>query len=129
MFDSYITGAGLSNPLSYVMPLSGGYVMKADGSLSAFLSSDQMHPGYAVSSTSGKISATDLLTNDAVTVSLSQVDVSNQPVSSALIVPPTNAIRLAMGGVLRPARQPSTPPSSTPTTRPLSRPVVGGRSG
>lgn len=102
MFDSYITGAGLSNPLSYVMPLSGGYVMKADGSLSAFLSSDQMHPGYAVSSTSGRISATDLLTNDAVTVSLSQVNVSNQPVSSALIVPPTNAIRQAMGGVFAP---------------------------
>ena len=99
IFDSYITGAGLSNPLSYVMPLSGGYVMKSDGTLSAFLSSDQMHPGYAVSSTSGKISATDLLTNDAVTISLSQADVGNQPVSSALIVPPTNAIRQAMGGV------------------------------
>lgn len=102
IFDSYITGAGLSNPLSYVMPLSGGYVMKADGTLSAFLSSDQMHPGYAVSSTSGKISATDLLTHDAVTISLSQVDVSNQPVSSALIVPPTNAIRQAMGGAFAP---------------------------
>ncbi|WP_430504668.1 hypothetical protein [Ralstonia pseudosolanacearum] len=102
IFDSYITGAGLSNPLSYVMPLSGGYVMKSDGSLSTFLSSDQMHPGYAVSSTTGKISATDLLTNDAVTISLSQADVSNQPVSSALIVPPTNAIRQAMGGVFAP---------------------------
>ncbi|QCX49684.1 hypothetical protein [Ralstonia pseudosolanacearum] len=102
MFDSYITGAGLSNPLSYVMPLSGGYVMKADGSLSAFLSSDQMHPGYAVSSTSSKISATDLLTNDAVTISLSQADVGNQPVSSSLIVPPTNAIRQAMSGVFAP---------------------------
>ncbi|CAJ0701050.1 hypothetical protein LMG18091_03338 [Ralstonia wenshanensis] len=102
MFDSYITGAGLSNPLSYVLPLSGGYVMKSDGSLSAFLSSDQMHPGYAVSSTSGKISATDLLTNDAVTISLSQADVGNQPVSSALIVPPTNAIRQATGGVFAP---------------------------
>ncbi len=102
MFDSYITGAGLSNPTSYVLPLSGGYVMKSDGSLSAFLSSDQTHPGYAVSSTSGKISATDLLTNDAVTISLSQADVGNQPVSSALIVPPTNAIRQAMGGVFAP---------------------------
>lgn len=99
MFDSYVTGAGLSGLPSYAMPLSGGYVLKADGTLSSFLSSDQLHPGYTVTSTSGKINATDLLTNDAVTISLSQVDVSNQPVSSALIVPPANAIRQAMAGV------------------------------
>lgn len=102
MFDSFVTGAALSGLPSYVMPLSGGYVLKADGTLSAFLSSDQLHPGYAVSSTSGKISATDLLTNDAVTISLSQVDVSNQPVSSSLMVPPTNAIRQAMSGAFDP---------------------------
>lgn len=102
MFDSYVTGAGLSGPPSYVMPLSGGYVLKADGTLSKFLSSDQLHPGYTVSSTSGKVSATDPLTNDAVTISLSQVDVSSQPLSSTLIVPPTNAIRQAMGGVFSP---------------------------
>ena len=102
MFDSFVTGAALSGLPSYVMPLSGGYILKADGTLSAFMSSDQLHPGYTVGSTSGKISGTDLLTNDAVTISLLQVDVSNQPVSSSLMVPPTNAIRQAMSGVFAP---------------------------
>lgn len=98
MFDSYLTGVGVTGILNYTASFGGGYVMQNDGTFSDYLSSDQMHPGYQVGFINGNVSGTDLLTQGAFTISMTQADVSGQPLASAVNQQASNNVRAAMTG-------------------------------
>jgi len=78
---------------------SGGYLQKTDGTFTAYLSPDQLHPSYSLSNVGSTLTGTDANTGDTVTLAYKSVDVSGQPLSSALSVSADySAVRSAMTG-------------------------------
>ncbi|KGS53402.1 putative lipoprotein [Burkholderia pseudomallei MSHR5613] len=76
----------------------GAYAMKADGTWTSWLTAAQLHPSYSLSTVGSKLVGTDPNTGDAVTASYRTIDVSGQPLSSALQVDYRNPVRGAMTG-------------------------------
>lgn len=76
----------------------GVYEMKADGSWTSWLTPAQLHPSYSLSTVGSTLVGTDPNTNDQVTVSYRAMDVSGQPLSSALQIDYRNPVRGTMTG-------------------------------
>ncbi|WP_186047815.1 hypothetical protein [Burkholderia gladioli] len=76
----------------------GAYAMKADGTWSSWLTAAQLHPSYSLSTVGSKLVGTDPNTGDALTVAYRTIDVSGQPLSSALQIDYRNPVRGAMTG-------------------------------
>lgn len=72
--------------------------MKANGTWTNWLTAAQLHPSYSLSTVGSKLVGTDPNTGDAVTVAYRTVDVSGQPLSSALQIDYRNPVRGAMTG-------------------------------
>lgn len=92
-FDVGFAGSWISNNGSF-----GGYLMKADGSWTDWVTAAQMHVSYNLSSVGSSLIGTDPNTNDKVTVSYRTTDVSGQPLASALQIDYRNPVRQAMTG-------------------------------
>lgn len=97
--------AGLSGKWISLDAGVGAYAMKADGTWTSWLTAAQLHPSYSLSTVGSKLVGTDPNTNDQVTVSYRTMDVSGQPLSSALQIDYRNPVRGAMTGTF---------PSGTP---------------
>lgn len=92
-YDAGFSGSWISNDAG-----AGAFEMKADGTWTSWLTAAQLHPSYSLSTVGSKLIGTDPNTGDAVTVSYRTVDVSGQPLSSALQVDYRNPVRGAMTG-------------------------------
>lgn len=78
---------------------SGGYLLKTDGTFTSYLSPDQLHPSYSLSNAGETLTGTDSNTGDTITLAYKSVDVSGQPLSSALSVSADySAVRNSMTG-------------------------------
>ncbi|WP_342320553.1 hypothetical protein [Burkholderia pseudomallei] len=92
-YDAGFSGSWVSNDAGV-----GAYVMKPDGSWTSWLTAAQLHPSYSLSTVGSKLVGTDPNTGDAVTVAYRTIDVSGQPLSSALQIDYRNPVRGAMTG-------------------------------
>ncbi|MFG6718850.1 hypothetical protein [Burkholderia pseudomallei] len=92
-YDAGFTGSWMSNDAGV-----GAYLMKADGTWTNWLTAAQLHPSYRLSTIGSKLVGTDPSTGDMVTVAYRTIDVSGQPLSSALQIDYRNPVRGAMTG-------------------------------
>ncbi|WP_175700535.1 hypothetical protein [Burkholderia ambifaria] len=92
-YDAGFSGSWVSNDAGV-----GAYAMKADGTWSSWLTAAQLHPSYSLSTVGPKLVGTDPNTGDALTVTYRTIDVSGQPLSSALQIDYRNPVRGAMTG-------------------------------
>ncbi|WP_185646317.1 hypothetical protein [Burkholderia stagnalis] len=92
-YDAGFSGSWVSNDAGV-----GAYAMKADGTWSSWLTAAQLHPSYSLSTVGSKLVGTDPNTGDALTVAYRTIDVSGQPLSSALQIDYRNPVRGAMTG-------------------------------
>lgn len=92
-YDAGFSGSWVSNDAGV-----GGYLMKTDGSWTNWLTAAQLHPSYSLSTIGSKLVGTDPNTGDIVTVAYRTIDVSGQPLSSALQIDYRNPVREAMRG-------------------------------
>lgn len=92
-YDAGFSGSWLSNDAGV-----GAYLMKADGTWTNWLTAAQLHPSYSLSTVGSKLVGTDPNTGDVVTVTYRTIDVSGQPLSSALQIDYRNPVRGAMTG-------------------------------
>ncbi|AOJ97502.1 hypothetical protein [Burkholderia vietnamiensis] len=92
-YDAGFSGSRISNDAGV-----GAYLMKPDGSWTSWLTAAQLHPSYSLSTVGPKLVGTDPNTGDAVTVAYRTIDVSGQPLSSALQIDYRNPVRGAMTG-------------------------------
>lgn len=92
-YDAGFSGSWVSNDAGV-----GAYLMKANGTWTNWLTAAQLHPSYSLSTVGSKLVGTDPNTGDAVTVAYRTVDVSGQPLSSALQIDYRNPVRGAMTG-------------------------------
>ncbi|CPF84419.1 hypothetical protein [Burkholderia pseudomallei] len=92
-YDAGFSGSWISNDAGV-----GAYLMKPDGSWTSWLTAAQLHPSYSLSTVGSKLVGTDPNTGDAVTVAYRTIDVSGQPLSSALQIDYRNPVRGAMTG-------------------------------
>ena len=92
-YDAGFSGSWVSNDAGV-----GAYLMKPDGSWTSWLTAAQLHPSYSLSTVGSKLVGTDPNTGDAVTVAYRTIDVSGQPLSSALQIDYRNPVRGAMTG-------------------------------
>ncbi|KVR14088.1 hypothetical protein WK11_29105 [Burkholderia ubonensis] len=96
-YDAGFSGSWVSNDAGV-----GAYLMKADGTWTNWLTAAQLHPSYSLSTVGSKLVGTDPNTGDAVTVAYRTVDVSGQPLSSAMQIDYRNPVRGAMTGTFPP---------------------------
>ncbi|AFR17580.1 lipoprotein [Burkholderia pseudomallei] len=92
-YDAGFSGSWVSNDAGV-----GAYAMKADGTWTSWLTAAQLHPSYSLSTVGSKLVGTDPNTGDALTVAYRMIDVSGQPLSSALQIDYRNPVRGAMTG-------------------------------
>lgn len=92
-YDAGFSGSWVSNDAG-----AGAYLMKTDGSWTNWLTAAQLHPSYSLSTIGSKLVGTDPNTRDIVTVAYRTIDVSGQPLSSALQIDYRNPVRGAMRG-------------------------------
>lgn len=92
-YDAGFSGSWVSNDAGV-----GAYAMKADGTWTSWLTAAQLHPSYSLSTIGSKLVGTDPNTGDALTVAYRMIDVSGQPLSSALQIDYRNPVRGAMTG-------------------------------
>ncbi|WP_412004418.1 hypothetical protein [Burkholderia pseudomallei] len=92
-YDAGFSGSWVSNDAGV-----GAYLMKADGTWTNWLTAAQLHPSYRLSTIGSKLVGTDPNTGDMVTVAYRTIDVSGQPLSSALQIDYRNPVRGAMTG-------------------------------
>ncbi|WP_322066136.1 hypothetical protein [Burkholderia ubonensis] len=92
-YDAGFSGSWVSNDAGV-----GAYLMKADGTWTNWLTAAQLHPSYRLSTIGSKLVGTDPNTGDMVTVAYWTIDVSGQPLSSALQIDYRNPVRGAMTG-------------------------------
>ena len=92
-YDAGFSGSWVSNDAGV-----GAYAMKADGTWTSWLTAAQLHPSYSLSTVSSTLVGTDPNTGDALTVAYRMIDVSGQPLSSALQIDYRNPVRGAMTG-------------------------------
>jgi hypothetical protein len=92
-YDAGFSGSWVSNDAGV-----GAYLMKPDGTWTSWLTAAQLHPSYSLSTVGSKLVGTDPNTGDAVTLAYRTIDVSGQPLSSALQVDYRNPVRGAMTG-------------------------------
>ncbi|WP_369070846.1 hypothetical protein [Burkholderia gladioli] len=92
-YDAGFSGSWISNDAG-----AGAFEMKADGTWTSWLTAAQLHPSYSLSTVGSKLIGTDPNTGEEVTVSYRTLDVSGQPLSSALQVDYRNPVRGAMTG-------------------------------
>lgn len=92
-YDAGFSGPWVSNDAGV-----GAYLMKVDGSWTNWLTAAQLHPSYSLSTVGSKLVGTDPNTGDAITVAYRTIDVSGQPLSSALQIDYRNPVRGAMTG-------------------------------
>ena len=92
-YDAGFSGSWMSNDAGV-----GAYLMTADGTWTNWLTAAQLHPSYSLSTIGSKLVGTDPNTGDMVTVAYRTIDVSGQPLSSALQIDYRNPVRGAMTG-------------------------------
>ncbi|CAJ9361129.1 lipoprotein [Burkholderia pseudomallei] len=92
-YDAGFSGSWVSNDAGV-----GAYAMKADGTWTSWLTAAQLHPSYSLSTVGSTLVGTDPNTGDALTVAYRMIDVSGQPLSSALQIDYRNPVRGAMTG-------------------------------
>lgn len=92
-YDAGFSGSWVSNDAGV-----GAYLMKPDGTWTSWLTAAQLHPSYSLSTVGSKLVGADPNTGDAVTVAYRTIDVSGQPLSSALQIDYRNPVRGAMTG-------------------------------
>ncbi len=92
-YDAGFSGSWVSNDAGV-----GAYLMKPDGTWTSWLTAAQLHPSYSLSTVGSKLAGTDPNTGDAVTIAYRTIDVTGQPLSSALQIDYRNPVRGAMTG-------------------------------
>ncbi len=98
VIDSDLNGDRTGSLIS-MSNASGGYLRKSDGTFTAYLSPDRLHSSYSLSNAGSTLTGTDANTGDTITLAYKSVDVSGQPLSSALSVSADySAVRNAMTG-------------------------------
>ncbi|MEX3968875.1 hypothetical protein AB4Y42_43470 [Paraburkholderia sp. EG286B] len=92
-YDGWFSGNFIQNTAGL-----GAMLMKTDGTWTNWFPNSQLHPAYALSSVGNNLVGTDPNTGDAITASYRTIDVSGQPLSTALQIDYRNPVRGSMSG-------------------------------